>query len=489
MSASSFARVGSTSGNDELIALGHNWFIHNPNLRSVRVRYEAIPKQHPALPATELALEKIVRVLVQLTGCRASIVPCLHYKESAEQNLPVVLHATLLNVEVLEMLHLLDSPVPVHLYIGDPLTTGTPFNVYSPEKLALPDFLSPGDPIFCANTERVTILTAYLHTSDDSALYGLTAGHAVVPHSSFLPHPSLLPPPEKHERRARSSQLALQHLGRSLSNPATKVVEHAVRVIEAERAMLSVKIDDDPEGSGGGQPQSPTADQRELARVRQHDEEHALLRNSLARPQEYDVGHACAAEAIIRPCTSAHHMSNGPPPPRRSRHGKERATTNHTHLLSWTLVKMSSKMSDNPVTLHAHPVPLSRDAVVAMHVRDPNAERPLGPYRDGVVNGAPASVIIDGQVAREWAIFPARGTGVRFAVRGDAGGLVTSSTRRSKHDPEGGATAAPLAILYAVPERGPYGLVTPLTTIMRRIHDVTGMPLRFQGSWWRDGYG
>ncbi|KAI0822088.1 hypothetical protein BC628DRAFT_1328102 [Trametes gibbosa] len=491
MSTSSHARVGSSSHHDELIWLGHNWSIHNPNLRSVRVRYEAIPKQHPGLAAAELALEKIVRVLAELTGCRASIVPCLHYTGLAEQDLPVVLHATLLNVEVLEMLHLLSSTVPVHLYIGDPLTTGTPFDVYSPEKLVLPDFLNPGDPIFCAGTERVTVLTAYLHMPDTDTLYGLTAGHAVVPHSNFLLHPSLLPRTEKHERRARSSQLALHYLGRPLSNPAAKVVEHAVHVMEVESAMLDVTIDSGPEGSDGGRAMSLAGDQRELARIRQHDAEHASLRDSLARPHEYDVGHACAAEAIIRPCTSSHHMYSGPPPPPRpSRHGKQRATADHTHLLSWALVSMSSKTSDNPVTLRAHPAPLSRGAAVAMHVRDPNAERPLGPYRDGVVNGAPASVVVDGHVAREWAVFPARGTGVRFAVRGDAGALVTSSARSGELDTDGGcATTVPLAMLYAVPERGPYGLVTPLTTILRRIRDVTGLHLRFQGSWWRDGYG
>ncbi len=138
-------------------------FIHNPNLRSVRVHYEAIPKDHPTLPAAEHALEKIVHVLVQLNGCRASIVPCLHRAERGLQDLPVVLHATLLDVEVLEMLHLMNSAIPVHLYIGDPLTTGTPFDAYSPEKLVIPSELRPGDPIFCASTERVTVFTAYLH--------------------------------------------------------------------------------------------------------------------------------------------------------------------------------------------------------------------------------------------------------------------------------------------------------------------------------------
>ena len=117
-----------------------------------------------------------------------------------------------------------------------------------------------------------------------------------------------------------------------------------------------------------------------------------------------------------------------------------------------------------------------------MHVRDPNVERPLGPYRDGVVNGAPASVIIGGYIAREWAVFPAPDTkSIKFAARGDAGALVTTAR-------DGDAVTVPLAMLYAAPERGPYGLVTPLTTILRRIRDVTGLQLRFQGSWWRESY-
>lgn len=150
-------------------------------------------------------------------------------------------------------------------------------------------------------------------------------------------------------------------------------------------------------------------------------------------------------------------------------------------------MRMASKTSDNPVTLHAYPGTLERGAIVSMYVSDPNVERPLGPYRDGVVNGAPASVIIGGYVAREWAVFPAPGRGpLKFAARGDAGALITSAL---EGDPEEGAVAVPLAMLYAAPERGPYGLVTPLTTIMRRIRDVTGMQLRFQGSWWRGNYG
>ena len=151
-------------------------------------------------------------------------------------------------------------------------------------------------------------------------------------------------------------------------------------------------------------------------------------------------------------------------------------------------MRMTSKSSTNPTALHAYPGTLERGAPVSMHVRDPNAERPLAPYRSGIVNGAPASVLIGGHVAREWAVFPAPGPkAVRFAARGDAGALVTTALDGCP-DSEGGS-AAPLAMLYAAPERGPYGLVTPLTTILRRIRDVTGMQMRFQGEWWRENYG
>ncbi|OJT05810.1 hypothetical protein TRAPUB_3343 [Trametes pubescens] len=449
-------------------------FIHNPNLRSVRVHYEAIPKDHPTLPAAEHALEKIVRVLVQLNGCRASIVPCLHRAERGLQDLPVVLHATLLDVEVLEMLHLMNSAIPVHLYIGDPLTTGTPFDAYSPEKLVIPSELRPGDPIFCASTERVTVFTAYLHLPDDGALYGLTAGQAVVPQAGFLPHPHLLPRPDKHQRRMRSSQLALQPLGCPLSNPAVQIVERAIELMAVQRAMLSAATS--PAGSDGA------TNERHAARKRQHDLERVILQDSLARPHEYDVGQACAAEALIRPCNSSSHGGSATRPAPR---GKDKEC-DHTHLLSWALMRMSSKACDNAVTLRAHPGRLECGTAVAMQVNDPNLERPLGPYRDGVVNGAPASVVLGGYVAREWAVFPAAGKGVRFAVRGDAGALVTAVGREGERD---GGTSTPVAILYAIPERGPYGLVTSLTTIMRRIRDVTGLQLRFQGSWWRDGYG
>ena len=143
-------------------------------------------------------------------------------------------------------------------------------------------------------------------------------------------------------------------------------------------------------------------------------------------------------------------------------------------------MRMARKVSDNPATMHALPGTLDRGASVSMHVRDPNIERPLGPYRDGVVNGAPASVIIGGYIAREWTVFPAPDTkSLKFAARGDAGALITSAR-------EGDTIAVPLAMLYAAPERGPYGLVTPLTTILRRIRDVTGLHLQFQGSWWQE---
>ncbi|KAI0367858.1 hypothetical protein BV20DRAFT_1054436 [Pilatotrama ljubarskyi] len=477
--SSSHRRVGSTSIQDELIPLGHNWFIHNPNRHSVRVRYLALPHDHHALSAAEVALEKVVRVLVQLNDCRASLIPCLHHTRLDGQDYyTMVLHATMLNVEILDMLHLMSSTVPVHLYIGDPLTTGTPFDVYSPEKLILPDRILPGDPLFCSSTERVTVFAAYLHSPDDNTLYGLTAGHAVVPQAGFLPHRRLLPRSEKHERRVRSSQLALHCLGRPLSNPAVKVVERAIQLKDAERLMLCA----DGDVSAGGRVMSPNSDQRRLARLQQHDSERFMLRDALTKPHEFDVGHACAAEAIIRPCTSSDHARPGRP----SRRGKHKRD-DHTHLLSWALVRMSAKTSDNPVIMRALPGTLERGAAVTMHVRDPNLERPLGPFRDGVVNGAPASVVVGGHVAREWAVFPAPGrSGVRFAARGDAGALVTSVR---EGEPEERVVTTPLAMLYAVPERGPYGFVTPLTTIMRRIRDVTGMQLRFQGSWWRDGYG
>ncbi|KAL7278021.1 hypothetical protein ACG7TL_007981 [Trametes sanguinea] len=502
----SSSRVGSASALDELIPLGHNWyaelasipsvrsfihrsygrFIHNPKCRSVRVRYDPIPPHHDALPFVEVALEKVVRTLAQMKTWRASVVPCLHRSHHlGEDTLSVVLHATMLHVEVLDIVHLMESDIPVHLYIGDPLTTGTPFDVYSPEKLSLPARIVPGDPIFCSSTERVAVFAAYLHSPDDDALYGLTVGQAVVPQPGFLPHRRLLPRSERHQRRMRNSQLALHCLGRPLSNPAVKVVERAVQQLEAERAMLFEDV--------GDRPMSPATDQRHSARLRKHDAELAILQNSLNRPHEYDVGHACAAEAIIRPCTStsrftiaytaiAHSQpgSDHRHSTKQSRQGKEKSD-DHTHLLSWAVMRMSpSRATDNPVTLQSTAGILERGAAVTMHVRDPNLERPLGPYRDGIVNGAPASVVLDGYVAQEWAVFPAPGwKGVRFAARGDAGALITS---RADDAHVGGGTTAPLAMLHAIPERGPYGLVTPLTTILRRVRDVTGLQLRFQAS-------
>ena len=66
----------------------------------------------------------------------------------------------------------------------------------------------------------------------------------------------------------------------------------------------------------------------------------------------------------------------------------------------------SKSTAVNPPPLHAYPGTLERGAPVSMHVRDPNAERPLPPYRDGVVNGAPASVLLGGRLAREFGCAP-----------------------------------------------------------------------------------
>ncbi|KAI0776997.1 hypothetical protein BD413DRAFT_468313 [Trametes elegans] len=464
----------SASSQSELIPLGYNWqvrFIHNPEHRSVRERYEAIPPDHDGIPAAEESLGAVVRVLRQVGGCRACIAPCLHRGACHDPDFgsarSVVLHVTLLDVQILDMLYLLSSTTPVHLYIGDPLTTGTPFDTYSPEKLAVPESVLPGDPIFSTRTERVTVLGAYLHPADDSAQYGLTVGHAVVPQASFLPHAQLLPRPEKDRRHVRNSRLALQHVGQPLSSPSVKVVERALQAYEAEASLLFA----DPQGSSSGT--SSTSDPRLIARLHQYKVEHEMLRNALARPHELDIAHACAAEAIIRPCRASNHRGEVEP---------AEAGGAHTHLLSWALVRMSSRAGDNPRTLHAQPRTLARGAAVAMHVRDPNIERPLGPYRSGVVNGAPASVVVGGYVAREWAVFPAPGwAGIKFAARGDAGALITAALAGERE-----GSTAPLALLYAVPERGPYGLVTPLSTIVRRIRDVTGMELRFQRDWGRD---
>ena len=263
----------------------------------MRVRYEAIDANHPALRTAENSLNKISNVLLQIDGCRATIVPCLHRADLPGNThvLGIVLHTTMLNVEVLEMIHLMQSAVPVHLYIGEPLATATPFDTYSPDRLVLPDRLEPGDPLFCSGTQRAMVFGAYLHsTDDDNSLYGLTVGQAVVPHSGFALHPRLKPR-GRHQRRVRSSQLAIQSLGRPLSNPAVKVVEQAIRVFELEKARIYAEVE-----RTGAAVVSPLAQRR----LQQQEGEVARLRESLARPHEYDVGHACAAEALIRPCSS-----------------------------------------------------------------------------------------------------------------------------------------------------------------------------------------
>lgn len=422
--------------------------------------------------------------------------PCLHRSELPGNRhvLGIVLHMTMLNVEVLEMVHLMQSAVPVHLFIGEPLTTAIPFDLYSPDKLTVPDRLEPGDPLFCSGTQRAMVFGAYLHAvDDDNALYGITVGQAVVPHSGFAMHPRLKPR-GFHQHRIRSSQLAIQQLGQPLSNPAVQVVEQTIRASELEQARIYAELE-----KTGQKEASPLVQRR----LQQHHAQVLRLRESLTRAHQYDVGHACAAEALIRPCNSKLDASrtkylmpdrklgtdhgHGRHAGRGSSHHSKRYDDGHTHLLSWTLMRMSSKTSDNPVTLHAYPGTLERGATVSMHIRDPNVERPLGPYRDGVVNGAPATVIIGGQTAREWAIFPAPGqNSIKFAARGDAGALITSVQEGTAEE---GAVVVPLALLYAAPERGPYGLATPCTTVLRRIRDVTGMKLRFQGSWWRDNYG
>ena len=339
------SRARSNSTQDELIELGHNWyvpslssspapfslhphpivqektlrakrdgnaptldvpnssspllfsrFIHNPNHRSVRVRYEAIGPDHPSLPAAELALTKIAHSLLQISGCRATIVPCLHRDAlRAGKTTGVVLHATMLNVEVLEMVHMMQSAVPVHLYIGEALTTATSFDMYSPDKVTVPDRLDPGDPLFCQTTQRALTFGGYLHSVDDeNALFGLTAGQAVVPHAGFALH-SRLKPRERHQKRVRSSQAAIQCLGRPLSNPAVKIVEEAIRASQLERERMQAEL------RRTVQEGPSMAIQK---RVQQKEAEYQRLVDSITRPQEYDVGHACAAEALIRPCSS-----------------------------------------------------------------------------------------------------------------------------------------------------------------------------------------
>ena len=260
------------------------------------MRYEAIGPDHPSLPAAELALTKIAHSLLQISGCRATIVPCLHRDAlRAGKTTGVVLHATMLNVEVLEMVHMMQSAVPVHLYIGEALTTATSFDMYSPDKVTVPDRLAPGDPLFCQTTQRALTFGGYLHSVDDeNALFGLTAGQAVVPHAGFALH-SRLKPRERHQKRVRSSQAAIQCLGRPLSNPAVKIVEEAIRASQLERERMQAEL------RRTVQEGPSMAIQK---RVQQKEAEYQRLVDSITRPQEYDVGHACAAEALIRPCSS-----------------------------------------------------------------------------------------------------------------------------------------------------------------------------------------
>ena len=261
-------------------------------------------------------MNNMVHVLLQIPGLCATIVPCLHRSTPfvsdpyEDDVVGVVLHATLLNVEVLELIHLMPSTVPVHLYIGEPLTTATPFENYSPDKLALPKRLSPGDPLFCAPTQRAVVFGAYLHSAspvpeEDGAIYGLTVGHAVVPHTGFAPHPRLRSRDSvlaKHrdsaQRRVRSSQLAIQPLGRPLSSPAPRVVAQALRAFELEKARVFAELE------RVGYAEGPLTVQRR--RLQMQDAEYERLRKTLARPQDFDVAHTCAAESLIRPCgTSA----------------------------------------------------------------------------------------------------------------------------------------------------------------------------------------
>ena len=117
---------------------------------------------------------------------------------------------------------------------------------------------------------------------------------AVVPHAGFALH-SRLKPRERHQKRVRSSQAAIQCLGRPLSNPAVRIVEQAIRASQLERERMYAELRRTvPEDAA-------MAIQR---RVQQQEAEYHRLVESLARPQEYDVGHACAAEALIRPCSS-----------------------------------------------------------------------------------------------------------------------------------------------------------------------------------------
>ncbi|KAI0739856.1 hypothetical protein C8Q80DRAFT_199932 [Daedaleopsis nitida] len=473
-------RARSTSFKDELIDLGHNWYLHNPDIHSVRLRYEAIDEDHPSLLAAEASTDKIARVLLrQIHDCRVTIVPCLHRNElpGRDDVLGAVLHVTTVDTGILDIVYLLQSDVPVHLYFGEPLATATAFDAYNPDRVALPSRLAPGDPLFCSATQRAVVFGAYLHApANPDALYGLTVGQAVLPHTGFDLHPLLKRRSGQHTSLSTSSSslLVFKYVARPLSNPATEVVERAIRALVKESERIIGEVE-----RTGAAALTPLAQRR----VQQNEAECAKLGRSLANAHAYDVGHVYAAEALVRPC-SGH---GDPRKKRKSSHPHRIADERVKHLLSWTLISMSaSKANDNPVTLHPYPSAPERGDIVSMHVSDPNVERPLGPYRDGVVNGASARVVIGGCIALEWTVFPAPGRGpTKFAARGDAGAIVTSTLQG---DSEGCAVTVPLGMLYAVPERGPYGLVTPITTIIRRIETVTGMQLRFQGSWWREHY-
>ena len=94
---------------------------------------------------------------------------------------------------------------------------------------------------------------------------------------------------------------------------------------------------------------------------------------------------------------------------------------------------------------------------------------------------ARASAILGVYAVREWAALPLPSLArkaTRFAARGDAGPLVMTAA-----DGEDVRTVLP-AILYAAPERRPYGRAMPLMKILRRIQGVAGMQTRSQGEWW-----
>ncbi|OCH91984.1 hypothetical protein OBBRIDRAFT_727705, partial [Obba rivulosa] len=441
-------------------------YVHNPSHRSVRVWYEAIPPEHHHLAVAERDQRYIVSDLVRLDGCSATVVPCL-YRQHGQglSGTMTVLHLTITDINLLRGIRLATTKLPVHIYVGEPLASTTPLDSYKADKIRIPGSVEAGDPIFCVDTRRAMVLGLYLHSTQDDTLFGLTIGQAVHHESNFELHPKLAGEQRRHSNR--SSQRALRCLGTTVSAPAQELVEGALHAFEALQSSYRTS-DEGNEASAA----------RQAARLRQQEAECAALREALARPHELDVGHACAAETLIRSCHEPAAPST-PASPTSSPHHRH----THTHILSWALIRMTRKAGDNPLTLHAYPGALARGAPVTMTISDPHRERPLGPHRDGVVNGAPATIVLHGHIAREWAIFPAGARrGLRFACRGDVGGLVTAEAE------EGGARPRPLALLYAIPERGPYGLVTPLTTVLRRIENVTGLQLRCQGKWWRDSY-